>query len=81
MIHRMTIDEQVAYLTKGCVDVVRVNELRAKLERAGKTGQPLTVKVGFDPTGLDLAMLVVAIAWGWRAARTARRSDVHLIAG
>ena len=54
MIHRMTIDEQVAYLTKGCVDVVRVNELRAKLERAQNTGKPLTVKVGFDPTAPDL---------------------------
>jgi tyrosyl-tRNA synthetase len=50
----MTIDEQVAYLTKGCVDVVRVGELRTKLERCAKTGQPLLVKVGFDPTAPDL---------------------------
>jgi tyrosyl-tRNA synthetase len=50
----MTIDEQVAYLTRGCVDVVRSNELRAKLERARKTGKPLVVKVGFDPTAPDL---------------------------
>jgi tyrosyl-tRNA synthetase len=50
----MTIDEQVAYLTKGCVDVVRASELRAKLERSQKTGRPLVVKVGFDPTAPDL---------------------------
>jgi tyrosyl-tRNA synthetase len=50
----MTIDEQLAYLTKGCVDVVRVDELRARLERAAATGRPLTVKVGFDPTAPDL---------------------------
>jgi tyrosyl-tRNA synthetase len=50
----MTIEEQVAYLTKGCVDVVRLDELRAKLERSQKTGQPLIVKVGFDPTAPDL---------------------------
>jgi tyrosyl-tRNA synthetase len=50
----MTLDEQLAYLTKGCVDVVRREDLRAKLERAEKTGQPLTVKVGFDPTAPDL---------------------------
>ena len=50
----VTIDEQLAYLTKGCVDVVRAGELKAKLERAGKTGQPLVVKVGFDPTAPDL---------------------------
>ena len=50
----MTIDEQLAYLTKGCVDVVRASELRAKLERFVKTGRPLVVKVGFDPTAPDL---------------------------
>jgi tyrosyl-tRNA synthetase len=50
----MTLDEQLAYLTKGCVDVVRREDLRAKLERAAATGVPLTVKVGFDPTAPDL---------------------------
>jgi len=50
----MTLDEQLAYLTKGCVDVVRASELRAKLERSARTGTPLTVKVGFDPTAPDL---------------------------
>nr|AAP58481.1 putative tyrosyl-tRNA synthetase [uncultured Acidobacteriota bacterium] len=50
----MTIDEQVSYLTKGCVDVVRPGELRAKLELSQKTGRPLVVKVGFDPTAPDL---------------------------
>jgi tyrosyl-tRNA synthetase len=50
----MTPDAQLTYLTKGCVDVVRAGDLRAKLERAGRTGKPLTVKVGFDPTAPDL---------------------------
>ncbi|MBP8273433.1 MAG: tyrosine--tRNA ligase [Acidobacteria bacterium] len=50
----MTLDEQLAYLTKGCVDVVRVNDLRSKLEKAATSGVPLTVKVGFDPTAPDL---------------------------
>jgi tyrosyl-tRNA synthetase len=50
----VTIDEQLAYLTKGCVDVVRLAELRAKLERFATVGKPLTVKVGFDPTAPDL---------------------------
>jgi len=49
-----TIADQVAYLTKGCVDVVRETELRSKLEVAGRTGRPLVVKVGFDPTAADL---------------------------
>ena len=51
---RMTLQEQIAYLSKGCVDVVREPELRAKLERAARSGVPLTVKVGFDPTAPDL---------------------------
>jgi len=50
----VTPDEQLTYLTKGCVDVVRAGELRNKLERAATTGKPLTVKVGFDPTAPDL---------------------------
>ena len=50
----MTIDEQIAYLTKGCVDIVRVSDLKGKLERSARTGKPLVVKVGFDPTAPDL---------------------------
>jgi tyrosyl-tRNA synthetase len=50
----MTVEEQLAYLTKGCVDVVRVAELRSKLERSAAIRQPLVVKVGFDPTAPDL---------------------------
>ncbi len=50
----MTIDEQLAYLTKGCVDVVRLDQLRAKVERSASTESPLVVKVGFDPTAPDL---------------------------
>ena len=50
----MTIEEQLAYLTKGCVDVVRAGELRAKLERSATEKRPLVVKVGFDPTAPDL---------------------------
>jgi len=37
-------------LTKGCVDVVTPASLREKLARS----QPLTVKVGFDPTAPDI---------------------------
>jgi tyrosyl-tRNA synthetase len=37
-------------LAKGCVDVVTAAALRQKLAR----GQPLTVKVGFDPTAPDI---------------------------
>ena len=50
----MTLDEQLAFLTKGCVDVVRKADLRAKLVRSADSGEPLAVKVGFDPTAPDL---------------------------
>ncbi len=50
----MTLDEQLAYLAKGAEETIRVEELRAKLERAEKTGQKLRVKAGFDPTAPDI---------------------------
>ncbi len=50
----MTIDEQIAYLTKGAVDVIRTEDLRKKLERSAKTGKPLRVKLGADPTAPDI---------------------------
>jgi len=50
----MTIDEQLAYLTKGADETIPLEELKAKLERAEKTGEPLRVKAGFDPTAPDI---------------------------
>jgi tyrosyl-tRNA synthetase len=50
----MTLNEQLSYLTKGTVDVIRLDDLRAKLEDAAKSGRRLRVKAGFDPTAPDL---------------------------
>ncbi len=50
----MTIDEQIEFLKKGAVDVIREEDLRKKLERAEKTGKPLRVKLGLDPTAPDI---------------------------
>jgi tyrosyl-tRNA synthetase len=50
----MTIDEQLAYLTKGAEETIRTEELRAKLERSAQTGNRLRVKAGFDPTAPDI---------------------------
>src|ERR1700720_3984196 len=50
----MTLNEQLAYLTKGAEETIRVEELRAKLERSEKTRKPLKVKAGFDPTAPDI---------------------------
>ena len=46
----MTATDAFAYLTKGAVDVVTPDALKAKLA----LGRPLTVKVGFDPTAPDI---------------------------
>jgi tyrosyl-tRNA synthetase len=50
----MTIDEQLAYLRKGAVEIIREEDLRAKLEKSARTGAPLRVKLGADPTAPDL---------------------------
>ncbi len=50
----MTINEQLSYLTKGTVDVIRAEDLRSKLETAEKAGRKLRIKAGFDPTAPDL---------------------------
>jgi tyrosyl-tRNA synthetase len=47
---QMTFEAQLERLTQGCVDVVRLDDLRDRL----KQGRPLVVKVGFDPTAPDL---------------------------
>ena len=48
------VDEQIELLSRGAVDIVTPDELKKKLERSRQTGQPLTVKVGFDPTAPDI---------------------------
>nr|MDQ5836379.1 tyrosine--tRNA ligase [Acidobacteriota bacterium] len=50
----MTIDEQMAFLRKGAVEVIREEDLRAKLLKSAKTGRPLRVKLGADPTAPDI---------------------------
>jgi tyrosyl-tRNA synthetase len=50
----ISIDEQLAYLKKGLADLIREEDLRERLLQAEKTGRPLRVKAGFDPTAPDL---------------------------
>jgi len=45
----MTIDEQLAYLGKGTVEIIREEDLRAKLEKSARSSVPLRVKLGADP--------------------------------
>jgi tyrosyl-tRNA synthetase len=48
------VAEQLAYLKKGSAEIIREAELQAKLEKSAKTGKPLRVKLGVDPTAPDI---------------------------
>jgi tyrosyl-tRNA synthetase len=46
--------EALPQLLKGAVDVIEKKDLEAKLARAARSGKPLTVKAGFDPSAPDI---------------------------
>jgi tyrosyl-tRNA synthetase len=48
------VDEQLAYLKKGAAEIIREDELKAKLEQSARTGKPLRVYLGVDPTAPDI---------------------------
>jgi tyrosyl-tRNA synthetase len=50
----LPVDEQMDLLQKGAAEIIRVSDLRERLEESRKTGRPLRVKAGFDPTSPDL---------------------------
>ncbi len=54
----MTINEEVErqmqIILQGAAQVVSEEELRAKLERSLRTGKPLTIKLGLDPSAPDI---------------------------
>jgi tyrosyl-tRNA synthetase len=48
------VDEQLAYLKKGVAEIIREEDLKAKLEQSTKTGKPMRVYLGVDPTAPDI---------------------------
>ncbi len=48
------VPEQLAYIKKGFSEIIREEDLKDRLEKSLKTGTPLRVKAGFDPTAPDL---------------------------
>ncbi|MBV9670477.1 MAG: tyrosine--tRNA ligase, partial [Acidobacteriales bacterium] len=48
------VEEQLAYIKKGSHEIIRESDLRERLEQSRKSGKPLKVKAGFDPTAPDL---------------------------
>ena len=48
------VDEQIAYISKGAQEIIRLDELKEKLAKSLASGTPLKIKAGFDPTAPDL---------------------------
>ena len=48
------VEEQLEYLKKGAAEVIPEEELKQKLENSAKTGEPLRVYLGVDPTAPDI---------------------------
>jgi tyrosyl-tRNA synthetase len=48
------VNEQLEYLKKGFSEIIREEDLKERLTQSAKTGKPLLVKAGFDPTAPDL---------------------------
>lgn len=49
-----SVEEQLALIRRGVEQIEPEAELKQKLERSFKTGKPLRVKYGIDPTGIDV---------------------------
>ena len=75
----MTIAEQVAYLRKGTVEIIREAELRAKLEKSAATGKPLRVKLGADPTAPDIHLGHTVVIRKLRAFQELGHTAIFLI--
>src|SRR5215218_10707787 len=52
----ISIDEQIQTLKRRCDQILSVDDLRKKLERSQKTGEPLRIKLGLDPTAPDVTL-------------------------
>ena len=75
----MTIDEQIAFIKKGAVDFIREEDLRKKLERSAKTGKPLRIKLGADPTAPDIHLGHTVVIRKLRAFQELGHTAIFLI--
>src|ERR687884_198945 len=75
----MTIDEQLAYLRKGTVEIIREEDLRTKLEKSARTGVPLRIKLGADPTAPDIHLGHTVVIRKLRAFQELGHTVIFLI--
>ena len=50
----MRFENELKVIKKGVEEIIPVDELLKKLEKSAKTGVPLRIKYGIDPTGYDV---------------------------
>ncbi|MCK5454302.1 MAG: tyrosine--tRNA ligase, partial [Calditrichia bacterium] len=50
----LPVEEQLEVIGRGTIDLLHLNELKEKLEKSLKSGKPLRIKQGFDPTAPDI---------------------------
>src|ERR1043165_8558748 len=75
----MNVDEQLSYLRKGTLEIIREAELRAKLEKSAATGKPLRVKLGADPTAPDIHLGHTVVIRKLRAFQELGHTAIFLI--
>jgi len=75
----MTIEEQLSYLRKGTTEIIREEDLRAKLEKSARTGRPLRVKLGADPTAPDIHLGHTVVLRKLRAFQELGHTIIFLI--
>ena len=54
MASQLSIEQQIEIIKRGTLEIVPEDELKAKLQKSQKTGKPLRLKLGLDPTAPDI---------------------------
>ncbi len=50
----LPVDEQMDLISKGAAEIIPIDALKERLAESAKTGVPMRIKAGFDPTAPDL---------------------------
>lgn len=57
----LSVEEQLAQIKQGSVDLIREEDLLKKLQRSRQSGKPLRVKLGVDPTAPDIHLGIAVV--------------------
>jgi tyrosyl-tRNA synthetase len=50
----MTFEQELKTISKSVEEIIPLDELKAKLAKSARSGKPLRIKYGIDPTGYDI---------------------------